>query len=184
MRAPGKAGVLAWEGQLVSLVCTRGGKPVKVPGIATCRGLLQEISRASLDRTAPSTGSGQPRAAVLTRALQKIELALAYGGGAAKWVYIPHFVIGGKIFHADFALHFRAGAAEPYDAELGLCAFILHVDQVAGFELGVDTLQSCAAAADGAQAGGLGEGTSVSVHAPDLYGKFHEDTRLAATIHS
>jgi hypothetical protein len=116
--------------------------------------------------------------------VQRPGLALAYGGGAAKWVYIPHFVVGGKVFHADFALHFCAGAAEPYDAELRLGTFILHVDQVAGFKLGVDTLQSRAAAADGAQAGGLGEGTSVGIHAPDLYGKFYEDTRLAATIHS
>ncbi len=110
-------------------------------------------------------------------------LSLADGGGAAERIYVPELGVGGKIFNTNFALHFRAGAAEPHDAELRLDAFVLHIDQVARFELSVDALQGCAATADGAQAGGLREGAGVGVHAPDLYRKLDENTRLTATIH-
>ncbi|MGA8429208.1 MAG: hypothetical protein WB729_05275 [Candidatus Sulfotelmatobacter sp.] len=113
-----------------------------------------------------------------------MRLALADGGGAAERVDVPELGVGGEIFDADFALHLCAGAAQPDYAELGFDAFVLHVDQIAGLELSVDGLEGCTATADGTQAGGLGEGTPIGVHAPDLYGKFDENTRLTATIHS
>jgi len=89
----------------------------------------------------------------------------------------------GKIFHSNFTLHVCARLAQPYDAELGLGALILKIDNVAGFELRAYALQSGAAAADGAQAGRLRKGTGVSVHTPNLNGKFDENALLAAAIH-
>jgi hypothetical protein len=113
-----------------------------------------------------------------------MNLALASCGSTLQWINIPELDIVGQIFYADGSMHFPARLAEPHDAELRLLALILQIENIARLELRADALQGCAAAADGAQAGGLGEGAGVGVHAPDFYGKLDGNSLLAAAIHS
>src|SRR5580704_13205322 len=96
-------------------------------------------------------------------------LALAYGR-AAEGIEVPQLNFAVEVLDADFALHLGAGLPQPHDAELGLGVAILQIDQVAGLQLNAHPLQRGPAAADGAQAGWLGEGTGIGVHAPDVYG--------------
>jgi len=113
----------------------------------------------------------------------QIVLALACDGSAAQRIDVPELDVFGEVLDADLSLHFCAGFSEPHYAELGLGALVLEIDDVARFELSADTLQCGATAADGAQAGGLGEGTSVGVHTPDFYGKLDKNALLAAAVH-
>src|SRR5579871_1752140 len=111
-------------------------------------------------------------------------LALAHAGRAAQRIDVPEFDSGAEILHTDFPGHFRSRFAAPNDAELRLGSLVKNIDHVAGLQLRVHALQRCAAAADGAQAGGLSERAGIRVHAPDLNRKIHENTRLAAPIHA
>ena len=113
-----------------------------------------------------------------------MSLSLSYSRGAAERIDIPEAGVDGKIFYSDFAGHFGSGLAAPHDAELRFGAKVKHVDYISRLQLGIYALQGGAAAADAAQAGGLGEGAGMSVHAPDLDGKVNEDTRLLAPIHA
>ncbi len=111
-------------------------------------------------------------------------LTLPYGCRAAERVYVPELNVFRQVFYADLALHFRPGLAQPNDPELRFRALILNVDDVAGLEARAYALQSRAASADGAQAGGLREWTGVGVHAPDFYWEFDENAGLPAAVHA
>jgi len=108
---------------------------------------------------------------------------LSRGGGAAHGVDVPELNVFREIFYSHLALHFGAGLAEPDYAELGFGALVLEIDDIAWLELGLDAMQRGSAAADGAQAGGLGERMGVRVHTPDFYGKLDENALLAAAVH-
>jgi hypothetical protein len=88
-----------------------------------------------------------------------------------------------EVFYSHFTVHFRAWLAEPDYAELGFGALVLEIDDIAWLELGLDAMECGSAAADGAQAGGLGERMGVRVHTPDFYGKLDENALLAAAVH-
>src|SRR5579872_2227197 len=111
-------------------------------------------------------------------------LALAHAGRAAQRIDVPELDSGAEILHTDFPGHFGSRFAAPNDAELRFRSLVKNIDHVAGLQLRVHALQRCAAAADGAQAGGLSERARIRVHAPDLNRKIHENTRLAAPIHA
>ena len=110
-------------------------------------------------------------------------LPLACRSGAAERIEVPELDVFGEVLDADFSVHVGAGLTEPNDAELGLRALILEIDDVTRFELSSDALQRSAVAADGAQAGGLGEGAGVCVHTSDLHGKLDKNALLAAPVH-
>jgi hypothetical protein len=110
-------------------------------------------------------------------------LPLAGGGGAAEWIEIPELDVFGEVLDPDFSVHVGAGPTEPDYAELGLGALVLEIDDVTWFELSADALQRSAAAANGAQAGGLGERARVRIHSPDLYGKLDRNALLTAAVH-
>jgi hypothetical protein len=59
----------------------------------------------------------------------------------------------------------------------------MDVEGISRLQLSVNALQGGSASADGAQAGGLREGTGMRVHAADLNGELNEDARLLASIH-
>jgi hypothetical protein len=110
-------------------------------------------------------------------------LALPRRRSTTQRIYIPKIGINGKILHSNFTGHFGSGLAAPHDAELRLGAQVQNIYHVSRLQLSVYALQGCAATADGAQAGGLGEGAGMCVHAPDLDRKVHENARLTAPIH-
>jgi hypothetical protein len=115
---------------------------------------------------------------------QNDNLALACGGRAAQRIDIPKPGVSRKILDSHLPGHFGSGLATPHDAELRFGAKVENVDYISRLQLSIYALQSCAAAADAAQAGGLGEWAGMSVHAPDLDGKVNENARLAAPIHA
>jgi hypothetical protein len=110
-------------------------------------------------------------------------LPLACRSGAAERIEVPELDVFGEVLDADFSVHVGAGLTEPDYAKLGLGALVLEIYDVARFELSADALQRSAVAADGAQAGGLGEGAGVCVHSPDLHGKLDKNALLAAPVH-
>jgi len=110
-------------------------------------------------------------------------LALADGGSATERVKVPELDVGGEVLDPDLALHLGSGLTQPDDAELSFRIPVLEIDDVARSQLRAYALQRGSAAADGAQAGGLGEGAGIGVHTPDLHGKLDEHTRLAAAVH-
>lgn len=115
---------------------------------------------------------------------KKKSLSLARSARTAKRIYIPKLDVFGKIFHADFALHFRSRFAEPHHAELRFRALILKVNHIARFELRINALQRRSVAADRAQTCRLCKWTRMCVHAPDFYGKFDSNALLAAAVHA
>jgi hypothetical protein len=114
----------------------------------------------------------------------RICLALAGGGCAAQRIDVPKSGVSGKIFDSNFTGHFGSRLAAPHDAELRFGAEVKNIHYVSRLQVSVYALQGRTAAADGAEAGGLGEGAGMSVHAPDLDGKVNENTRLLAPIHA
>jgi hypothetical protein len=115
--------------------------------------------------------------------LGRSTLSLACRSGAAERIEVPELDVFGEVLDADFSVHVGAGLTEPDDAELGLSSLILEIDDVTRLELRVDALQRSAVAADGAQAGGLGEGAGICVNTPDFHGKLDKNALLAAPVH-
>jgi len=111
-------------------------------------------------------------------------LAAAGGRDTGLWVNIPENFVFGEAFDTDFALHLCACAATPDHAKLALGALVLHIHHIARFEPDVDALQGRAAAADGTQAGGLGVGSGIGVHAPNHDGQVDGNALLLAPVHA
>src|SRR5260370_32930898 len=114
----------------------------------------------------------------------EVHLSWPRRGGAAQRIDIPESDVSRKFFESAFSGHFGSGPAEPHDAELRFGSLIKNIDHVAGLQLRVDALQGGPAAADGAKAGWLSEGTGIRIHPPDLDGEVNENPRLTAPVHA
>ncbi len=165
----------------------RGGEEVKVPTLSLHRTQGQGWGTPGCEAVQFWKGQRIPLLRCAKGRNDKLfpgeDLALAGGGAAAEGIDVPELNVVGEIFYTDFAMHFAAGLAEPYDAELRLGALVLQIDDVAGLELSVDALQGGSAAADGAQAGGLHEGAGMKIDAPYFYGKLDGNALLTTTVH-
>src|SRR5215467_15694850 len=77
----------------------------------------------------------------------------------------------------------RLAGRDPHDTKLSAPRSVLHVEKVAGANLGSDTDQHSAAVAHTTGAHQFGEGLRHPVNSPDAYLKFKVEPRFFSAVH-